>query len=412
MKKIPGYLISICLMISILCFIGWVADIDMLKHPYDGVPNMNPFTALCFIISSITFFLLYDSRIIRFRFPLAPVLMIAILSLASLRLLTFVGINLGVDHWVFKDRIAADISLGHINRMASITAVGFLLIGISMLFSPLRVKWAETLVGNASLLLFAIGLFAIIGYAYHIKEYYGIISYIPMSFTSAVCFVCFSLGLLLENRNIGFMAVISSRNTGGRITRSLVPAILFIPFFLGYLLLFLSGQVYFSVELEIAVLVTMTSIMLLTITWRTAVPLNLSDDHRYDMEQHLIYEARLMNISPVAMVYGHSDLSVSYLNAAAEDLFETTLPENKRVFLADLVDIDISNDRRDEIRAILWGDAGYWQGEMGFVTHTGRKINLLANLKSIKDEKGFNTGWIGVYTDISSLAGRDSETIT
>jgi PAS domain S-box-containing protein len=403
MKKASRYLIAIPLLVAVLTLLGWAMDIEILRRPYAGAIEMNPMTALCFIISAVAFFLLYVVPYGRYPFWIGPLMVLGILAVAVLKLLASAGIDMGIDHWLFTKRILADIALGHTNRMAINSALGFLLLSLSMLFSPLRGRWTGRIVCDMTLCVFMIGLFTFIGFVYHIREYYGIVSYIPMGLMSAACFICFSLGLLFENKDLGFMSVISSDYIGGRMARKLIPVTFLIPVIFGYIRLYISWNIPLSVELGAAMLVTSIIVMLLIIIWFMAEALNISDREGRSIELQLEREAQLFGILPDAVVYGSLDLGITNLNAAAERLFEAGLTQARGLKIDDLVRIDMIDTTREDIRKLLWGKEGSWQGESVFTTLSGRKVNVLIAIKAIRDKTGSNTGWVGVYTDITRL---------
>ena len=403
MKKISGYLIAIPMIVGTLTLIGWTLDIDILRQPYQGAISMNPMTALCFITSSVVFFLLYKIPRGKVPFPIPILLLLGVLTIGVLKLLSGFGIDMGVDRWLFAEKMHHENTMGHINRMAPNTALGLFFIGIAMLFSPLRVKWAERMVNGFMLVVFMVGLFAFIGFVYHIKEFYGILTYMPMALPSSICFICMSLGLLFENEDLGFMSVISSQNMGGQMARNLIPATLFIPIILGYIRLYISWQVPFAVELGVGLLVTSIIAMLLIIIWIMAKALNTSDEQGQSTRLQLEHEAQLFAILPDGVIYGNLDLSISNLNAAAERLFEVKLADAKERRLDELIKVEVIGTTRENIRKDLWNGSGYWRGELLFTTNAHRKINVLATLKVIKDETNANAGWVGIYTDITGL---------
>ena len=405
MRRFSGYLIAVVLIIASLTFTGWVLDIEFLKRPFEGNEVMNPLTALSMILACISFYLQckipYDTRTI----ILAKILAFSVLSVALLKLLALTGINVGVEHLLFKDKLLAESEkITRSARLAIVnSSIGFFITGTALLLTGMKGKWPGRLINLLGLTGFIIGAFVCIGFIYHINEFYGILPYMSVSPATGLCFVVFALAMMFENSDAGFMAELSSDYLGGKIARGLVPIGIGVPVLFGYIGLTLSWWFPFSAALGTALLNTSIIIVFLAVMWFLARALNKSDSERQIAEMQLQRQAQLFTVIPDAVIYGGKDLTIINANPAAEQQFNIRREEIGKITIDDVFEIEMVGTTREAVRRDLWGEKGFWRGESVLTNRDGRKLNTMTMLKAVTNEQGEKTGWLGVYTDISFL---------
>ena len=405
MRRFSGYLIAVVLIIASLTFTGWVLDIEFLKRPFEGNEVMNPLTALSMILACISFYLQckipYDTRTI----ILAKILAFSVLSVALLKLLALTGINVGVEHLLFKDKLLAESEkITRSARLAIVnSSIGFFITGTALLLTGMKGKWPGRLINLLGLTGFIIGAFVCIGFIYHINEFYGILPYMSVSPATGLCFVVFALAMMFENSDAGFMAELSSDYLGGKIARGLVPIGIGVPVLFGYIGLTLSWWFPFSAALGTALLNTSIIIVFLAVMWFLARALNKSDSERQIAEMQLQRQAQLFTVIPDAVIYGGKDLTIINANPAAEQQFNIRREEIGKITIDDVFEIEMVGTTREAVQRDLWGEKGFWRGESVLTNRDGRKLNTMTMLKAVTNEQGEKTGWLGVYTDISFL---------
>jgi PAS domain S-box-containing protein len=114
-------------------------------------------------------------------------------------------------------------------------------------------------------------------------------------------------------------------------------------------------------------------------------------------------QAALIQIMPDAIVYGDKDLRVTSMNKEAEQMLGISLEQARGRSIDEVVRIDVLDSTREEVKNALWEGRGFWRGEALFTTVNGKKISVLATLKTVKNPSNNEAGWIGIYTDITSL---------
>ena len=401
MKQKSIYFITLPLTIGILTLVAWWLDINITKLNR----HMNPLLGLCLILASVSFYLFHKTERNKKILIIANTLAICVASVGGLKLVSLIfEIDFGIDHWLFSQSIAADTALGHINRMASNSAICLLLIGTSLLLSQSTKRGTRNITVYLSLVILIISTFSFIGFIYRVNDNSGILHYLPMAVQASIAYIFFSIALLFISEEYAFMSTISSRNTGGRIARRMIPATILIPLIWAYIRLYLfSWQYSFSVEFGVSVLTTGIMVMLLIVIWFMAKELNISDVKRRKIELQLEQQAQLFNIMPDPVLFGNRELMITNINPAGKEIFEVNDEQSKGFVFDQMFEIEIDGMSRADVQRDLWGSKGYWRGEMLMKNKNGKKVNTLATLKAIKDKDGDNTGWVGVYSDISLL---------
>jgi diguanylate cyclase (GGDEF)-like protein len=213
---------------GVLVLLGWTADVAALKSILPGLVAMNPVTAIAFIALGLALAQLPRAR------RASELLAWAVALIGATKLLSFLGtFEFAIDRLLFASRLGT-------NQMAPNTAFNFLLLGVALATidrSLRRVHWPAQFLAVISAMS---SMLALIGYAYGVRSFYGIGSYIPMALHTALTFVVLAMGLLCARPERGIMSVISSDTTGGTMMRRLLPAVFVVPLLLGWMRL--AGQ--------------------------------------------------------------------------------------------------------------------------------------------------------------------------
>lgn len=284
--KYARYLLFLVALLGSLVLIGWEFDVGAIKRPVPNLVAMNPLTALCFIFLSLAtwFKVIYNKyRILGYS------LLVLLLSLSAFHLLEFIlGIPFNIDQLLFSEKLQVDSISNLSNRMAPNTAINFLLGGIITLFIDSNKKTIFVFQGLAIGIIF-ISLFSILGYLYQVKEFYGVLVYLPMALHTAFGFLLFALAILILTLDSGIVKEITSPYTGGTISRILIPISIIVPSCLGYLWVFTYWNVGFSIELGVAILTLSIISLFILLTWIMAASLNEKDKLRKTTENEIVH---------------------------------------------------------------------------------------------------------------------------
>ena len=225
------------ILIGGLTLLGWQFEIGVFKSLFPGMVAMNPVTAVAFILAGAALSMYNaatrDAHSVRMR-QAASACALVILILACLRLAGYMfGWDIGIDRWLFSSLLDQSVN-GIPNRMAPNTAMNFVFLGAALLTmngGRRRVVLAQVL----SLLVGAVAVLALLGYAYGARQFYGVALFIPMAANTAMTFFLLSTGLLCANADRGIMDLLTEEGAAGRTTRRLLPTAILVPSVFGWL---------------------------------------------------------------------------------------------------------------------------------------------------------------------------------
>lgn len=333
-------IIAACLTlaISVVALTGWVFHTQPLKiQPAIGA--MNPVTACCFILATVSLLLLQSRNPGKTRELLGQIAAGAVVAIGGLKASSLVwGWDSGIDRWLFTAEVNKLTDPSYL--IAPMTAFCFVLGSSSLLFlkaSSTRVyRIAEIL--SASVV--AIGLLSLQGYAFGLLGLHPTPSFVPMSMTTAISFVILGTGVLLARVERGTMSVIASDTAGGFLARRLLPFAIALPIILGALRLQGERAGLYDAQLGTALFATTFTILFLVAIWWTARLL-----FRTDMDRRVAELATREN-----------EERVHQLNAELEERFaertealEAASAANKDL---EAFSYSVSHDLRAPLRAI------------------------------------------------------------
>ncbi|MEJ7819100.1 MAG: hypothetical protein WKF44_02225, partial [Rubrobacteraceae bacterium] len=171
--------------------LGWTFEVDVLKRILPGLVAMNPTTALAFIAAGLALWLLRTAAVDPRSRRVAQVLAFIVALVGLIKLVGILsGWDVGVDRLLFSEKLELETATTGIpNRMAPNTALNFFLLGCAMLFLDRRTRRGYWPTQYLMLIAGAASLLPVIGYAYGVKSFYGISSYIPMALHTALTFL-------------------------------------------------------------------------------------------------------------------------------------------------------------------------------------------------------------------------------
>lgn len=247
---------------------------------------MNPLTALCFMICGMSVAANAFAGRVAIVWPLLAALVTALATVKILSLIA--GSDLAPDALLYASKLEGEV--GHIqkNRMAPNTALCFLIAGTSLLFYRVgesRHDAAAFVAESLAILLFLLGVVPMLGYVYEIKEFYGVLSYIPMAVHTAFGFILLATAILFAHPHGRFMTTLIGGHAGSYALRLLLPFALLAPVGLGFLRLAGHRAGLFSPEFGTMMHVTLEIVILVLLIWKVAIEVNRSDQEKLRAEQ-------------------------------------------------------------------------------------------------------------------------------
>ncbi len=274
-------------LLGCLVLLGWALDIPTLRNPLPGSVAMKANTAMAFVLSAVPLGLWRDRRTWRHaiaRGCAALVVLVGVLTLAEYAF----GWDLHIDEWLFRDAVGAP-GASHPGRMAPLTALGFVLLGLAEMTLDLARagalgQWLAIAVGY-------LGVLNLVGNAYRAQGlshlYSPASAYTEMPLLTAGVFVVVSGAVLCARPDRGMMAIATSQTAGGVVARRLLPAALGLPLVLGWLRLLGERAGLWTFQAGWGLLALSTLTVFVVIVWRSARVLHQTDGQRQQVEAAL-----------------------------------------------------------------------------------------------------------------------------
>lgn len=277
----------IAALIGILVLIGWTLDVEFLKRLMPTLVAMNPVTAVCFIVLSVSVWASHSENPSPATLNLIRTSALIVLIVGSLKLCEVaLGWFSGVDQIIFQERL---IGVGSFppNRMAPNTAFNFVLLSLAVIFPWKRSRgWFD--LSTILIVVSVLGSFIpVIGYAYGTKPFYGIGQFIPMALHTALTFLMLGLGLLFARPGRPIVATLFDNGMSGMMVRRLLPAVIALPVLLGWFRLEGQKLQLYDNELGAALVVVAQILLLGTIVWWNSRVILGLDKQRKEAEAKL-----------------------------------------------------------------------------------------------------------------------------
>ena len=270
----------IVIVISVLVLWGWQQDILVLKQVIPEMVAMNPMAAVAFILGCISLLLSNQKG---YQLIIAKALALIVTLIGLLGFLSIIGVyDSGIDRLFFSEQLKTTTYNGSPNYMVPQAAVGFLLLGISLLLllnkKIIASQWLALPVNGLAVI-------SVIGYTYHLTSNYYNTSFTPLAFHGGICFMLFSMALLLAKSRRGFVAQITTMHAGGKAARLLLPSLVVIPAVLGYFVLNGILKERFSIVVWVSLLVCAVIFMFGVLVWATAYIINKSESRTLEQKR-------------------------------------------------------------------------------------------------------------------------------
>lgn len=384
------------ILIGVLVLIGWQFDITILKSIFPGIVNMNPLTATSFILLGASLVLFLREKPGEWTIAFMRAVAVFVILVGAIRFLGIIwGIDLRHDQILFHDKIVAMTTFGQ-NRIAPNTALNFMLIGTALFLLTKHAYYRALQICCFTTTMIA--LFAILGYAYAVKNLYGFLAYTPMALNTAITFFLTATAINFSVSDKGYMHVLSAPTVGGYVARRLIPIIIFIPSIIGWLRLWGQHKGYYTTEYGTALFIICSVAIFVSIVYWIAVIMDKVDQKRKDAEKRL--QAYAMSLEQldrlkdefVSMASHELRTPMTAIKGLVSMIFEGDygkMPENLK---SPLTDVSTSTDRMINLVNDLLDLARIEAGRVKFVLGDARIDTLVTHpvsfLQPLTKQKG------------------------
>jgi PAS domain S-box-containing protein len=195
-----------------------------------------------------------------------------------------------LDRWFSALRPWGDGPLAP-DRMSPQAALNFLLFGCALLSMRLNNRFLRVCSKFFVTFVLLEALIAILGHTYHVQTFFALGKFTPTSLYASITFLILSGAFFLANADSGLGAILLGKNAGGIMARQLLPAALFIPAALGWIMR--QGQVagFYQAEFGDALFIVGNMVIFTFVVCWSVTSISQSDIRRQEAEEAL----RLLN---------------------------------------------------------------------------------------------------------------------
>jgi len=418
--------------IGCLVLLGWEFRIELLKSIFPGYVTMKANTALCFILSGTSLWLVPadEAPSATDRIGRGFAWLVVLISAASLSQYLF-GLDLGIDQILFSD---AQDSYGTSSpgRMAPTTATAFMAIGSALIVLDVKTRRGYAPAQFLGLMAALIAMLGIIVYIYQAVVLTRILLYTQIAVHTAIGLLLLSSAVFFARPRAGLAADLTGEGSGSVMARRFLPAVFGIPIILGWIRL--RGQIagLYGTELGLAINSTGTILIFAVLVWLSARKMNVEyylrsraqeetrslnrdlearvADRTKTLEEQraaLSEQAALLDLAQDAIVVRDMRGRILFWNRGAEVMYGWRSDEvlGKNEF--ELLNAKFS-EPLETIEAELL-QQGHWQGEATYCKRAGPCVSVVDHWALQRNASGVPIRVLGINNDITLRKKAEAE---
>lgn len=380
--------------------VGWAGDIPVLKSWSLESATLKPNTALAFLLlgAGLLASLRESSRTRDWRHSISQAAAFLVNVIAVLTLFQYVtGLNLGIDQALFaQDRNL--IGVVHPGRMASMTALCLLLLGVALQHLDWEPRRGFRPAQFLALIASVIGLAELLAFVYYSGPL-SLSGFTGMSVNTAATLLVCSLGVLLARPGRGLTEVLFAGSFGGTLLRRfLLAAVVASPALtLGRLAGEQAGLFHPAVG---AALVAVANVVVYAwILYITGGAMGREENRRRQAEAAMQRMAIIVEASDDAIIHNDLESNVLTWNRGATALFGYTAQEVLGR-PTPMIPPGRQEERQRLRERIVQG--GRWeQYEMELLHKDGRRLDASLTMSPVRNEQGEVVGAATIIRDIT-----------
>jgi PAS domain S-box-containing protein len=181
--------------IGISVILGWMFDITYLKTLRAGSVEMKANTAIAFILSAFSIWLLNGDSTKKWMRSTAEIVAFLIVLLGLLTSLEYLsGADFGIDQLLIKEPVGAAETY-YPGRPAPATAFSFFLLGVALVLTS---RGTRTIPQVLVVILSVVALITFVAYLFDVDVLRGLGPYTPMAFNASIAFLFLGAAFLFD----------------------------------------------------------------------------------------------------------------------------------------------------------------------------------------------------------------------
>jgi PAS domain S-box-containing protein len=263
--------------ISFLDILGWIFDISFLKSIGAEWVPMKPVTALCFFLCASSLPFILTRPVHKFLRYIPVIFGIVVSILGGCSIAVYFNLHIHGTEPVFTSAPGLNFLFAQEWKMALVTAINFLFIGITIILQSSHSKRASGF--SHALIIVPIVLSYLVPLSYFLGEA-GMteVRTVPVALNSGIAFCLLCFGLLATRTGSWLMRIFLSGGAGSRMARKLLPGVILIPLGIAWFRIKGEQSGWFDSGAGVALVALTYTVCLAWLVWLTARPINKKDE--------------------------------------------------------------------------------------------------------------------------------------
>jgi diguanylate cyclase (GGDEF)-like protein/PAS domain S-box-containing protein len=411
---------------------GWAFHIESLKSAFPGGAAIIPNTALLLALSGISLWFLLPSepRTAVRQFARFLAMLVTFVGSAT-RLEYLIGVNLGIDQLLFAKPLAATAT-SFPGRMSPTSSASFIAIGLALLLLEWKTKSGRRPSQGISLWPALVALVALTSYAYRATALNRFWLYTQTPLPVAIALFLLSGAVFFSRPCNGIAGDLTGRGSGSMMARRLLPAVFFIPIFLGWLCLQGERSGFYGIGLGLAIYSAANVVVFGFLVWFNARKLNREYTQRSAAETEILTlnaelegrvaertralelqtgvlaeQAALLDLAHDAIVVRDMQNRVVFWNRGAEMMYGWPAQLALGKISSELLEPKSSQPIKEIYAQLL--QQGHWEGDARHRKRDGTILLVSTHLTLQRNEVGEPARIFGIYTDVTERKQAESK---
>lgn len=338
-RRIAELAAAFAIAIGSSVLVGWTLNDTAFNSVLPGLVAMQPTTAISLVVSGSTILAASAHP----KFVTIQIVLGSILFLLALQTLAqyIFGIDIGTDYLFFSNEVLDQpVAMDHPGRMAEPTAMAFVLIAISIMLVRSRRPEMVRLFSICATAVLVLVIAILLGYLFRVGPLTEVFGFSNVALNTAAGLGALSVGILALRPEVGWVSLIRGDRVGASAARRLLPLVIVVPVAVAWLAFRGSEAGLYPTEIRLAIITTVTLLLLVSVTIWAATRLNGLDSIRRTEHALLATETQaraVIEASPDAFVRLDENGIVTEWSGQAEALFGWTREEAIGNLLADMI---------------------------------------------------------------------------
>lgn len=409
-KKYSLRIALFCSVVGVLVLIGgWGFDIAILRTLLPNLVAMKANTAFAFALAGLSLSL-YHSQLPTW---IAKTCNCALIFLGLLTLAEyFLNINLGIDELLFLDP-QGDKPQG---RMAVMSAFNIVLVAIALFHLNTVTVKGWRLANSLAFIVLINAFIVMLGYLYDVIALYRVSGYSPMALHTAILFFLLAIAIIGSRPDIGFMRIMMKEDSAGLLVRRLLPAVLFWPPILGWMVLKGVYNNTYGVNFGMALFASGNIAAFSMLIWWVATAIQSANIEKEKAQELSSWQQAILNSADLTIISIDLNGIILTCNAGAlrqlgyqtSEIIGKVTPaifHNPTEILVRAKELSIELGREIaptfEVFSAKAKEGGIDESEWTYIRKDGSQLSVRLSTTSLHNEVGQLTGFLCISRDIS-----------